>query len=111
MPGKRPDDEPGNFGMEHLQSSTFFGDTSGIHTQKAGEKELWSRIPSYLHHMAHAYIPLRWIYRYLYEWSVRTGRPFSMEEFPGLLKEATGLDISAIYNKWQGPVGDPPAEK
>lgn len=208
-----PGDDPGNFGMEHLQSSTFFGDTSAIHTAKAGEQALWRRLPSYLHHMAHAYIPLRcygdtyrpyvleippvihniwfnegfmwyivydtlkrqdWlasfksvvfggppdirhmtltqlsetastqyaedfrigsaiyargalmaadinsyllghsggrvsmrtVYRYLYEWSERNRRPFTMEEFPDLLKEATGLDVSGIYQKWQGPVED-----
>lgn len=204
-------DDPGNFGMEHLQSSTFFGDTSGIHAAKADEKVLWRRLPGYLHHMAHAYIPLRcygdtyrpyvleippvihniwfnegfmwylvydtlkqqdWlrffkssvyngpadicnmtltqlsetastqyaedfrlgtavfsrgalmaaeindyllghtggrvsmrtVYRNLYEWAERNRRPFTMDEFPKLLKEATGLDVSEIYRKWQGPV-------
>lgn len=208
-----PGDDPGNFGMEHLQSSTFFGDTSAIHTRKADEKELWQRMPGYLHHMAHAYIPLRcygdtyrpyvleippvihniwfnegfmwyivydtlkqqdWlryfqlvaykgppeiramtltqlsetastqyaedfrlgtavfsrgalmaaeindyllqhsggrfsmrtVYRYLYEWSERNRRPFTMEEFPHLLHDATGLDVSEIIQKWQGPPGD-----
>lgn len=211
IPG--PGDEPGNFGMEHLQSSTFFGDTGTVRTKNLTPKELWTTLPTYLHHMAHAYIPLRcygdtyrpyvleippvidniwfnegfmwyivydtlkqkkWlneferityhgpeairkmslpqlsriastqyaedfrlgsavyargalmaagideyvrkktagkasmrtVYRYLYEWSVRHQRPFSMEEFPGLIKEATGLDISEIYNKWQKPVSE-----
>jgi hypothetical protein len=49
---------------------------------------------------------MRTIYRYLYEWSVRNGRPFTMEEFPGLLKQATGVDVSAIYGYWQQPVTD-----
>lgn len=209
----RPDDDPGNFGMEHLQSSTFFVDTSRLRTGKLPEKELWLRIPTYLHHMAHSFIPLRcygdgyrpyvleippiinniwfnegfmWyivydtlrqkkmldnfredvycgpttikemslrelsenastqyaedfrlgvavfsrgalmaydinnyvkqqtagkasmrtIYRYLYQWSLRNRRPFTMEEFPELLKQATGVDVSAIYNKWQQPVTD-----
>jgi hypothetical protein len=44
----RPDDEPGNFGMEHLQSSTFFGDTSEVRTGKLPEKQLWETIPTYL---------------------------------------------------------------
>jgi predicted metalloprotease with PDZ domain len=206
-----PDDDPGNFAMEHLQSSTFFGDTSRIVTTTMTEAQLWKRIPSYLHHMAHAYIPLRcygdayrpyvleippvinniwfnegfmWyivadtlktksmldlfrntvyngslairqmtlqqlsqiastqyaedfrlgeavfsrgalmaagindyvksqtagkasmrtIYRYLYEWSRRNRRPFTLQEFPDLLKSATGVDVSAIYNKWQAPI-------
>jgi predicted metalloprotease with PDZ domain len=47
---------------------------------------------------------MRTIYRYLYEWSVRNRRPFTMEEFPGLLKAATGVDIGVIYNKWQMPI-------
>jgi predicted metalloprotease with PDZ domain len=207
----RPNDDPGNFGMEHLQSSTFFGDTVHLRTGPIEEKDLWRRMPTYLHHMAHAFIPLRcygsnyrpyvleippvisniwfnegfmWyivydtlklrglmdefyetvykgdpqikamsleqlsevasfqyaddfrlgtavfcrgalmasdindyvkrqtggrssmktIYRYLYEWSVRNGRPFTLEEFPGLIKDATGVDISAIYEKWQRPI-------
>jgi predicted metalloprotease with PDZ domain len=49
---------------------------------------------------------MRTIYRYLYEWSVRNRRAFTMEEFPELLKQATGVDVSAIYNKWQQPVTD-----
>jgi predicted metalloprotease with PDZ domain len=212
----RPDDDPGNFGMEHLQSSTFFGDTARLRSGKLPEKELWLRISTYLHHMAHSFIPLRcygdtyrpyvleippvinniwfnegfmwyivydtlrqkdWldylqqtvyngppeirnmtlqqlsqtastqyaedfrlgvavysrgalmaadidkyvkqqtagkrsmktIYRYLYEWSLRNRRPFTMEEFPRLLEQATGVDVSAIYNKWQQPITESPA--
>jgi len=206
-----PDDDPGNFAMEHLQSSTFFGDTAHISTGKLTEAQLWKRMPTYLHHMAHAFIPLRcygdtyrpyvleippvigniwfnegfmWyivadtlktkgmlddfrdgvynspaairqmtlqqlseiastqyaedfhlgravfsrgalmaaeindyvkrqtggkasmrtIYRYLYEWSRRNRRPFTLEEFPDLERAATGVDVSAIHNKWQGPI-------
>jgi hypothetical protein len=50
---------------------------------------------------------MRTIYRYLYEWALRNRRPFTMEEFPGLLQQATGVDVSAIYNKWQQPIADP----
>jgi predicted metalloprotease with PDZ domain len=209
----RSDDDPGNFGMEHLQSSTFFGDTTSVRHGRLPEAELWLRMPTFLHHMAHSFIPLRcygdayrpyvleippvinniwfnegfmwyivydtlkqkeWldyfqqvvycgsptikamplqqlsqtastqyaedfrlgtavysrgammaadinnyviqqtggkasmrtIYRYLYEWSVRNRRPFTMDEFPGLLKQATGVDVSAIYGYWQQPVTD-----
>jgi predicted metalloprotease with PDZ domain len=205
------DDDPGNFAMEHLQSSTFFGDTARIITVKLTEDQLWKRMPTYLHHMAHAFIPLRcfgdtyrpyaleippvigniwfnegfmWyivtdtlktksmldffrdavynsplairqitqqqlsqvastqyaedfhlgkavfsrgalmaleindyvklktggkasmrtIYRYLYEWSRRNRRAFTLQEFPDLLKSATGVDVSAIYDKWQAPI-------
>jgi predicted metalloprotease with PDZ domain len=209
-----PDDDPGNFGMEHLQSSTFFGDTAYITTARLTEAQLWREMPTYLHHMAHAFIPLRcygdtyrpyvqeippvigniwfnegfmwyivadtlktkWmleffrngvynnsiairqmtlqqlseiastqyaedfhlgkavfsrgalmateindyvkaqtggkasmrtVYRYLYEWSRRNHRPFTLEEFPDLMKSATGVDVSAIYNKWQAPITGP----
>lgn len=208
-----PDDDPGNFGMEHLQSSTFFGDTSRIVTTKLSEAQLWKKIPGYLHHMAHAFIPLRcygdsyrpyvleippvinniwfnegfmWyivadtlkdkamledfrrstfgaapairqmplselsqiastqyaedfrigtavfsrgalmaaeindyvkaqtggkysmrtIYRYLYEWSRKNSRAFTLREFPDLMKSATGVDVSAIYDKWQRPIDE-----
>ncbi|HTR28676.1 MAG TPA: hypothetical protein VMH27_05370 [Puia sp.] len=204
---RKPDDDPGNFAMEHLQSSTFFGDTNHTPLNGMTDAQLWKRIAGYLHHMAHAFIPLRcygdayrpyvleippvinniwfnegfiWylvadtlktkglfdffrnnvyhsspeirrltlvelsqiastqyaedfrlgasvfsrgalmaaeineyvktrtggkssmrtIYRYLYEWSRQNQRPFTMQEFPGLLRSATGVDVSAIYNKW-----------
>lgn len=208
-----PDDESGSFAMEHLQSSTFFGDTAAPRTRPLNEQERLRSLPTYLHHMAHAFIPLRcygdtyrphvmeippvihnvwfnegfmwyivydtlkqkdWldffqsmvynaspdiknmslqqlsetaslqyaddfrlgtgiysrgalmaydidryvksatsgrtsmktIYRYLYEWSIRNQRPFTMQEFPGLLKDATGVDVSGIYEKWQRPIGN-----
>ena len=49
---------------------------------------------------------MRTIFRYLYEWSVRNGRPFKLDEFPGLITAAAGVDITAIYNKWQQPIGN-----
>ena len=197
--------------MEHLASSTFFGDTSFVSTSPLTEEERLQTIPTYLHHMSHAFIPLHcygdayrpyvmeippiinniwfnegfmWyivydalkiermirlfqnnvyntspiikkmslqqlsqtasmqygddfrlgravysrgalmakeindyvikktsggksikdIYRYLYLWSIKNERPFTLEEFPGMLKAATGVDISAIYDKWQKPI-------
>ena len=50
---------------------------------------------------------MRTIYRYLYEWSRRNNRPFTLQEFPDLMKSATGVDVSAIYNKWQAPITGP----
>jgi predicted metalloprotease with PDZ domain len=50
---------------------------------------------------------MRTIYRYLYEWSRRNNRPFTLQEFPDLMKSATGVDVSTIYNKWQTPITDP----
>jgi predicted metalloprotease with PDZ domain len=49
---------------------------------------------------------MRTIYRYLYDWSRRNRRPFTLQEFPDLLKSATGVDVSSIYNKWQAPITD-----
>jgi predicted metalloprotease with PDZ domain len=49
---------------------------------------------------------MRTIYRYLYEWSRQNRRPFTLQEFPDLMRSATGVDVSAIYNKWQAPVGN-----
>ncbi len=45
--------------MEHLQSSTFFGDTSGMRMKPMSKERLMQTIPTYLHHMGHAFIPLR----------------------------------------------------
>ncbi len=54
--------EPGDypaFGMEHLYSSTFFGDTTGVRRQSMSPEDVKRRMPTYLHHMSHAFIPLR----------------------------------------------------
>jgi len=45
--------------MEHLQSSTFFGDTSGIRKAPMSQQDILRTMPTYLHHMSHAFIPLR----------------------------------------------------
>ena len=197
--------------MEHLQSSTFFGDTSEIRTKPMSKEQIMQTIPTYLHHMGHAFLPLRcygdtykpyveeippiinniwfnegfmwflpydtlknkqWekifnssvyntspiikkmnlqqlsqiastmygvdfrlgravfsrgammaieineylkkktngkksmrdVFCYLYQWSKKNQRPFTMEEFPSLLNNACGIDLSAIYKKWQQPI-------
>ena len=197
--------------MEHLQSSTFFGDVSGIRTNPMSKEQIMNTIPTYLHHMGHAFIPLRcygdtyrpfveeippiinniwfnegfmwflpydtlkserWnkifnnavyntspaikkmslqqlsqiastmygadfrlgrsvysrgalmaiemnnyliekssgkksmkdVFRFLYDWAKENKRPFSMEEFPGLINKACGINLSRIYQKWQLPV-------
>lgn len=194
--------------MEHLQSSTFFGDTTGIRRGPISKERVLSSMPTYLHHMAHAYIPMRcygdnyrpyvleippvirniwfnegflWylvydtlkvprmmtnftnstyetsdiikkmdleelsetasmmygidfrigraiysrgalmalemneyllkssngkksirdVLRYLYKWSKQNNRPFTMDEFPGLVNRSCGIDVGHIYNKWQ----------
>jgi predicted metalloprotease with PDZ domain len=40
------------------------------------------------------------VLRYLYEWGKKNKRPFTMEEFPGLLNAGAGVDVSGIYAKW-----------
>lgn len=199
------------FGMEHLQSSTFFGDTSGFRQAAMNQADLLRTMPTYLHHMGHSFIPLRcygdgyrpfvkeippiihtiwfnegfmwflpyealksaeWarifysntyltdpqikkmslrelsaeasmmystdfrlgkavysrgasmaidmnnylkektagkksmkdVLRFLYNWSKENKRPFTMEEFPQLINKACGIDLGAIYGKWQLPI-------
>lgn len=206
--------EPGSvppFGMEHLQSSTFFGDTSDFRSNPLSKAELVATMPAYLHHMGHSFIPLRcygdayrpyvkeippvinniwfnegfmwfvlyealksdrWeklfynntykadplikkmslqelsqeasfmyssdfrlgravfsrgagmaiemnnyikektggkksmkdVLRSLYYWTKENKRPFTMEEFPLLINKASGVNLTAIYNKWQLPI-------
>jgi hypothetical protein len=45
--------------MEHLQSSTFMGDTSEFRPRPMSQQDLIETMPTYLHHMGHAFIPLR----------------------------------------------------
>jgi len=199
------------FGMEHLKSSTFFGDTSGIRLKAMHEEALIKTMTTYLHHMGHAFIPMRcygdnyrpyveeiphiinniwfnegfmWFLAYeklkssewekifytntykaalpikklslqelsqtaslmyaadfrlgkavysrgammaiemnnyvkektggkksmldalqfLYNWTKKNKRAFSMDEFPILLNESCGVDLSHIYKKWQQPI-------
>lgn len=54
--------EPGtapSLAMEHLQSSTFFGDTTGMRKEAMSQQDILRTMPTYLHHMSHAFIPLR----------------------------------------------------
>lgn len=197
--------------MEHLASATFFGDTSGVRNGPVAETVYMRSLSAILHHMAHAYIPLRcygdtyrphvmeippvisniwfnegfmWflvfdtlklarmperfrknifetdgqikkmdlfylsqtastlygedfrlgqavysrggmmaiemdkmlkertggkksmrsVLRYLYDWSKKQNRSFTMEEFPLLINQAAGMDLSPVYNKWRQPI-------
>lgn len=45
--------------MEHLQSATFFGDTSNLRSAPLPKERLKPTMTTYLHHMGHAFIPLR----------------------------------------------------
>jgi len=54
--------EPSNapsLALEHLQSATFFGDTSNWRSAPMNKEKMMRTITTYLHHMAHAFIPLR----------------------------------------------------
>jgi predicted metalloprotease with PDZ domain len=44
------------------------------------------------------------VLRYMYEWSKKNKRAYTMEELPVLLNQACGLDLGAIYKKWQQPI-------
>jgi predicted metalloprotease with PDZ domain len=44
------------------------------------------------------------VFRYLYQWSKKNNRPFTMEEFPFLINKACNIDLSTIYKKWQLPI-------
>jgi predicted metalloprotease with PDZ domain len=44
------------------------------------------------------------VLRYLYNWSKKNERAYTMEEFPMLINQACGIDLSEIYKKWQLPV-------
>jgi predicted metalloprotease with PDZ domain len=208
-------DHLGGLAMEHLNSSTFFGDVSTLRTKPMSEEDMLRTMPTYLHHMSHAFIPLRcfgdayrphvleiapiindiwfnegfmwflaydtlhtaaWkalfdknaygaasairrmslqelsqtastqygtdfrlgravysrgalmaiemntyikektagkksmrdVFRYLYRWAQTNKRAFTMQEIPSLLNEASGVDVSVIYNKWQAPFAASP---
>lgn len=45
--------------MEHLASSTYFGDMEGMRKGPLRKEDAERMITPFLHHMAHAYIPLR----------------------------------------------------
>jgi predicted metalloprotease with PDZ domain len=54
--------DPGNyppFGMEHLNSSTYFGDTTGLRRSAMTPDDVKRTMPTFLHHMGHSLIPLR----------------------------------------------------
>jgi predicted metalloprotease with PDZ domain len=42
--------------------------------------------------------------RYLVTWSARERRGFAVDELPGLIREATGVDVSAILAEWLRPL-------
>lgn len=47
---------------------------------------------------------LRDALRYLVAWSARERRGFAVDELPGLLREATGVDVSAVVAEWLRPL-------
>ena len=47
---------------------------------------------------------LRDALRYLVTWTAREHRAFTLDELPGLLREATGVDVSAVVSEWLRPL-------
>jgi predicted metalloprotease with PDZ domain len=43
---------------------------------------------------------LRDALRFMPGWVVRAGRGFRVEEFPGIVREATGVDVADIFARW-----------
>lgn len=47
---------------------------------------------------------LREALRYLVAWTGREQRAFTLDELPGLLREATGVDVQAVVDEWLQPL-------
>ena len=47
---------------------------------------------------------LRDAFRHLVAWAARERRAFAMDELPGLIREATGVDVSATMQEWLRPL-------
>ena len=47
---------------------------------------------------------LRDALRFLVAWTEREKRAFTLDELPGLLREATGVDVSAVVAEWLKPI-------
>lgn len=43
---------------------------------------------------------------YLYNWSQREKRGFTIEEMPGIFRQATGVNVKAVFDKWMKPVSE-----
>lgn len=41
---------------------------------------------------------------YLYNWSQREKKAFTIEEMPGIFKQATGVNVNVIFDKWMKPI-------
>jgi predicted metalloprotease with PDZ domain len=59
---------------------------------------------SYIKSKSNGSKSMRDVFRYLYQWSKQSKRAFTLDEFTGLLRKATGIDVTFIYEKWLGPV-------
>jgi predicted metalloprotease with PDZ domain len=47
---------------------------------------------------------LRDALRYLVAWTTREQRAFTLDELPGLFREATGVDVRAVVDEWLRPL-------
>ncbi|MGD9902028.1 MAG: hypothetical protein AB7U83_01060 [Vicinamibacterales bacterium] len=48
---------------------------------------------------------LRDAFRHLVAWTARERRAFAIDELPGLIREATGVDVGAVVAEWLRPLG------
>ena len=51
---------------------------------------------------------LRDALRYLVAWTAREKRAFTLDELPGLFREATGVDVRTVVDAWLQPLPAPP---
>ena len=47
---------------------------------------------------------LRDALRFLVAWSAREHRGFAIDELPGLIREATGVDVGGVVAEWLRPL-------
>jgi len=43
------------------------------------------------------------VMRFLMTWSERERRPFKVAEIPGIVSEATGVDVHDVIDRWMKP--------
>ena len=98
-----------NLGLFELSrlASLQYGDDFRIGVAIASRgANMASEINTYLQDKTGGQKSMKDVFKYLYQWAQTEKRPFTVEEFPSLLNQATGVDVSAIYEKWQLPLTD-----
>jgi predicted metalloprotease with PDZ domain len=97
----------GQLGLIELSqlASLQYGDDFriGIATFSRGAM-MANEMNDYILKMSNGKKSMRDVFRYLFAWSSKNKRAFTLEEFPHLLGESTGIDFTSIYNKWLKPL-------